>query len=129
MRLPSLVARRPFLSGLLGVLGLGAAGILYERPRFLFRRYPATPYDDLLEQLGDSREGAARLGQAVLAARPGFRPEGAAMALRGGPGRVSLAKAVEADTAGGRLQTIQGWLLPEAVVLISGIAAKTTPAA
>src|SRR5205085_884429 len=61
-----LLARRPFLAGLMGVLAL--AGLAWEAPKVfpkLFaRRYPPSPFDDLLALLPD-RENAVRLGGAL----------------------------------------------------------------
>lgn len=116
------VGRRRLLTGILVLLG-AAGGLIYEYPRLIGRRYPRTPYDDLLAQLGD-RERAAKLGTAVIAARPDFGAQAAAQALRSGLGRGSIARAVSADIAQGRLSTVQGWLLPESLILVSGIAAK-----
>ncbi len=124
MSVKTQIARRPLLAGLLGLAGLGiAGGLVYEVPRLGHRRYPRSKFDDLLGQLGD-RDSAAKLGAAVLAARPGFTAQAAARTLREGPGKGSLAHAVDGDIAGSRLVQVQGWLLPESLVLVAGIAAN-----
>jgi len=120
----SFVARRPVLAGLLGALGASAAvwALLEGRP--LMRRYAPTPYDDLLGQLGE-RESAIRLGAAVLAGGRGFQARRAAEQLRAGHSGFSLARAAAADVVQGRLETVDGWLLPRTVELLAGIAAQT----
>lgn len=118
------IARRPLLAGLLGVLGIGAAGgLVYEVPRLMRPRYKRTKYDDLLSQL-DDRDNAVKLGAAYLAQAAQFDPTAAAEALRHGEGKGSVARAVGADIAEGRLVQVHGWLLPESLVRIAGIAAK-----
>lgn len=115
--------RRKFLAGLLALFGLGAAGVAYDYTDLFGRGYPRTKYDDLLTQLGD-RDSAARLGVAVVAAEPDFQVQNAARELRSGPGKGSLGRSISADIARGRLSPVQGWLLPDSLVLASGIAAK-----
>lgn len=128
------ISRRPLLAGIMAVLGLGAAGgLLYEVPRLFGRRYPRTPYDDLLDQLGD-RESAARLGRAALAEIPAnsgiavlLDPEKAAEALRQGPAQGSIARAVELDIVQGRVAEVHGWILPLSLLSVAAIAAKAPP--
>lgn len=115
--------RRKFLAGLLALFGLGMAGVVYEYPSLFGRRYPRTKYDDLLTQLND-RDSAARLGAAVIAAEPDFQAGSAARELRRGPGKGSLERAVSRDITQGHLSPVQGWLLPDSLVLASGIAAR-----
>jgi hypothetical protein len=118
------IARRPFLFGALGLAAAGVAGgLFYAVPKFLARRYPPTPYDDLLTQL-DDRDSAARLGDAVVAAQPRFDAKAAAEALRQGPGKVSLKTGIDQDVAAGRLTEVRGWLLPETLAMAAGIAAR-----
>jgi hypothetical protein len=122
----SAIARRPLLAGLVGVLGLGVAGgLVYEIPRLGRRQYKRTQFDDLLAQL-DDRESAIRLGAAVTAEEPGFDAAMAARALRQGAGRGSLSRAVTADIAQGRLRIVHGWLVPESLALVAGIALKSS---
>jgi hypothetical protein len=125
------VSRRRVLMGVFGLAGIVLLGdLVFEVPRLLTRRYPSTPYDDLLSQLGD-RESAARLGKAVLAAEPGFGGGSAAQALRRSPAKGSLRTGIDGDLASGRLIEIHGWLLPQTLVTVSAIAAleqKASPA-
>jgi hypothetical protein len=122
------IARRPVLSSLGALFGLGIAGsLIYEGPRLLGRRYPHTKYDDLLDQLPD-RESAAKLGRVALADEPQFDPKSAADALRHGAANGSLPRAIAADVAQGRLVEVQGWVLPESLVRVSSIAAKMSGA-
>lgn len=117
-----LIGRRPVLAVLVGLAAL-AGGLAYELPRLLAPRYKPTPYDDLLAQFGD-RETAARLGRAVLAASPRpFDPASAAEALRNGPGKGSLGRAMAADIAQGRLVEVEGWLLPASLAHAAALAA------
>jgi hypothetical protein len=118
------VARRPLIAGLLGAIAVAAAGgVIYEWPRWMHHGYPRTPFDDLLAQLND-RESAAKLGSAVLSEKPRFDAKNAGQALRMKIGSGSVAKAVEGDIAGGRLVEVQGWLVPETLAELAGIAAK-----
>lgn len=130
------IARRPILKSVTALLGLGVAGgLIFEVPRLFGRRYPRTKFDDLLDQVPD-RESAARLGQAAIAQIERHKDvwplPGAASAasdLRSGPGNGSIASAVQADIAKGRLVELQGWILPLSLVLVSVIAAEVQPAA
>ncbi len=118
------ITRRPLLVGLLSALGLGiAGGIAYELPRLMRRRYPPTPFDDLLSQL-DDRDNAAKLGAAVIAEEPAFDAKAVAQALRMKIGKRPLDRAVDQDIVHGRLVEVQGWVLPETLALVSAIAAK-----
>lgn len=125
------LTRRPLLAGFLALLGLGMAGALvYEGPRLFRRRYPATPYDDLLDQLPD-RDSAAKLGRAVLAEIPAnsdaailLDPKTAADDLRHGPAQGSLARAAELDAAQGRIAEVHGWILPISLLPVAAMAAR-----
>lgn len=128
------VTRRPLLASIAVVLGLGVGGgLVYEIPRLFARRYPRTKFDDLLDQVPD-REGAAKLGHTAMAQIERhtdiFVPwaERAARDLRNGPGKGSIARAVEADIVEGRLVELEGWVLPISLVLVSIIAAEVQPA-
>lgn len=119
-----LLGRRPVVAGLLGMLGLGAGGGLLYGVRLLRRRrYPPTSFDDLLAQLPD-RDAAATLGAAVLAETPRFDPEAAARQLRWNLAGKPLARGVEKDVGDGRLQAVQGWLLPASLAETAAIAAS-----
>lgn len=118
------IARRPVLAAVLGALGIGVAGgLIYEVPTLFHRRYPRTPFDDLLSLLAD-RESATKLGAAVLAVRPGFDPQAEASALRRKIGDGSLAQAVADDIASNHLVEIHGWLIPATLASLSALAAK-----
>jgi hypothetical protein len=118
------IGRRPFLSGLVGVAAL-AAIVALEAPRFfprLFaRRYPPTPFDDLLALLPD-RENAVRVGAALVR---GARIDVRTMAarLRRKIGGHSLAMAIADDLTQDRMIEAQGWLLPESLGELCTLAA------
>jgi hypothetical protein len=121
------IARRPLLASLAGLFGVAVVGVAYEGVHVFGRRYPRTKFDDLLDQLTD-RESAAKLGHAAVAETPNFDVKTAARALRTGSGRGSVARAMDADIAQGRLVTVQRWVLPESLVLVASIAAATSGA-
>jgi hypothetical protein len=85
------------------------------------KRYPATPYDDLLGQLVE-REPAAKLGAAVLHSNPGFRLAPLAADLRQ-PGR-ELARRAPLDAGQNRLLEADGWVLPDSVARYAALAAS-----
>jgi len=60
----TLVSRRNLVMGAVGAVVVG--GIGFEASRVLRKRYAPSPYDDLLAKL-DDRDGAAQIGEAVLA--------------------------------------------------------------
>ncbi len=111
--------RRGMIAGV-AVAGAAVAAGLYRFTDLFVKHYPPTAHDDLLEQLGD-RDQAARLGAAVDNA-PGAKALAARLrtSLQG-----DLATAVQADVAAGRLTEVKGWLLPQTVVLLSALAAKS----
>lgn len=120
------ISRRPFISGLLGIVALAGIAAL-EAPRFfprLFeRRYPSTPFDDLLALLPD-RDNAVRLGAALVAANShsmGARAHAAR--LRRKIDGHSLALAVASDLAQGELVEAQGWLIPGSLAELCMLAA------
>ena len=127
------IARRPLLASALGIFGVAVAGgAIYEGTRLFGRRYPRTKFDDLLDQLPD-RESAAKLGHAALAQAqtdiPLPSPAAIAHEMRTGASGGSVARAVNADIAQGRIVTIQGWLLPMSLVEMATIAASVQPSA
>jgi hypothetical protein len=112
--------RRNLLAGSGALIVAVAAGAAWKlRPQR--KHYAPTPYDDLLNRLGD-RESAAKFGVAALAALPAFTPQTGAAKLRARLGRNSLQKAAFADAAAGRLVEVGGWLVPESVVLMAALA-------
>ena len=122
------LARRPFLAGLLGVLAL-AGMVAWEAPKLfpkLFaRRYPPSPFDDLLALLPD-RENAVRLGGALDGGR-NLDARSTAERLRRRIGGHSLAVIIAGDLAENRLVEAQGWLIPESLAELCALAAMVEP--
>ncbi|OAI44933.1 hypothetical protein AYO42_03850 [Rhizomicrobium sp. SCGC AG-212-E05] len=111
--------RRALLAGLAAAGAALAAG-MYRFTDIFVKHYPATPYDDLLAHL-DDREQAARLGAAVR--HPSDANTLASRLRASVPG--DLEAAVQADITAGRLTEVRGWLLPQTLVLLSALAAKS----
>lgn len=111
--------RRSLIAGA-GVAATAVAAGLYRFTDLFVKHYPPTPYDDVLEKVVD-RNYAARLGAVVKDA-----PDAATLAARlrkampGTPEAAALA-----DVAAGRLVEVDGWLLPQTVVWMAALAAKT----
>lgn len=120
------VSRRPFISGLLGVVALaGVAALEGPRlfPKLFERRYPPTPFDDLFAALTD-RENAVRLGAALVASAPRpLDPRILAAHLRSKIGGHSLALAIADDLSQGRLSEAHGWLVPDSLAVLCVLAA------
>jgi hypothetical protein len=112
-------ARRNVIAG---VAAAGAAVVagLYRFTDLLVKHYAPTPFDDVLAALAD-REQAARIG-AFVPDMPA--PQTLAARLRALLTPDGLASAVKADLADGRLEEVDGWLLPQSVALLSALAAK-----
>jgi len=125
----TVIARRPFLSGLVGILALAGIAAL-EGPRLfpdLFaKHYDPTPFDDLFALLPD-RENAVRLGATLIQDRPLPDLRTAATRLRRRLGGHSLAVAIADDLARNRLIVAQGWLLPESLAELCALAARVQP--
>jgi hypothetical protein len=123
------LARRSFFAGFMGVVVLAGIAAL-EVPQFfpgLFqRRYPPTPFDDLLALLPD-RENAVRLGAALTNGRSPANAKEFAMQLRKKIGGHSLARAMADDLAQNRLTETGGWLLPESLAELCALAAMAEP--
>ena len=111
--------RRALNAGLAAAGAAVAAG-LYRYTDVFVKHLPATPYDDLLTHLPD-RDQAKRLGALVKGT-----PDANALAaqLRGKMPR-GLSAAAKADIAAGRLVEVEGWLLPQSMVLLAALAAKS----
>ncbi|OJT97694.1 MAG: hypothetical protein BGN82_10460 [Alphaproteobacteria bacterium 65-7] len=109
--------RRVLLAGA-GLAAIAAGAGLYRFTDVIVKHYPPTPYDDLLEQLAD------RATARVIGARLPVEPAHAATRLREALTGQSLADAVQADVAAGRLSEVAGWLLPESVALLAALAAR-----
>ncbi|MGH6870474.1 MAG: hypothetical protein ACREHE_03110 [Rhizomicrobium sp.] len=118
------VARRPVLASLFGLIGLSLiGGTAYEMAHILRRHYPPTAFDDLLDLLPD-RENAERIGVVVIANARTFDVARVARDLRRRIARHPLADALEDDTAHGRLVEIGGWVMPETLTELCGLAAS-----
>jgi hypothetical protein len=120
----SQIARRPFLAGLFGLVGLSLiGGAAYETAHIVNRRYAPTAFDDLLQQLAD-RDSAERVGAVVLASAPEFDVRKVARELRRKIAGRPLDAILAADAADGRLVEVAGWLLPETLARLCGLAAS-----
>jgi hypothetical protein len=116
--------RRKVIGATAGVVVLAAAGAGYEVWRGFGKRYPPTPYDDLLSLLPD-REGARQVGRAFLATNSGFMPAYAATALRQHIGHRSLMAVLNDEISTGQLAEAGHWLLPQTFVGLCALAAKS----
>jgi hypothetical protein len=117
------IARRPFLAGLFGLLGLGLiGGAAYEAAHAVNRRYAPTAFDDLLSQLTD-RDSAERVGAVVMSSAPEFDVRKVARDLRRKIGGKPLIDVLDADIAQDRLSEVNGWLMPETLAQLCGLAA------
>ena len=104
------------------VAAAGAAVTARALPlhRLFVKHYPPTPYDDVLARLDDRdpggpvRRGGARRAGCASAGGPAARPAGR-----------RLAAAAQADIAANRLAEADGWLVPESVMLLAALAART----
>jgi hypothetical protein len=118
------IARRPFLAGVFGLLGLGVVGgTAYEAAHILHRRYPPTAFDDLLDLLPD-RENAEKIGVVVIANSRAFDVRKLAGDLRHKIGKQALTDVLEADIGAGHLTEIGGWVMPETLTRLCGLAAS-----
>ncbi|HEY6577738.1 MAG TPA: hypothetical protein VIY09_00320 [Rhizomicrobium sp.] len=118
------LARRSLLKSVLGAAGLAIVAVaVVESPRLFTPAHAPSPFDDLLAQLPD-RENAARLGGAFLATAQDFDAVRVARALRERLAHRPLSAALQADVAAGRMAEAHGWVLPETLVLLCGLAAK-----
>jgi hypothetical protein len=116
------IARRPFLKGVLGATGIAIAAVaLVEAPRLFARRYPPSPYDDLLAHLPD-RQSAVVIGGAWLARNSHFDAQQTARGLRAQLARQSLAAALDADLADAHMAEMHGWVLPGTLVALCALA-------
>jgi hypothetical protein len=120
------MSRRALLGGGAAIVGLGVAAVLVMKaPAFFGPHYPPSPFDDLLSRLPD-REGARRLGSAVLAQQKSFDTRTAVRQLRARFRSSSLSDAMTSDLRQDRLIEVHGWVLPEALTTLCAIAAKVT---
>ncbi len=118
------LARRPFLVALFGLAGLSVVGgTVYEAAHMLRRSYPPTAFDDLLSQLPD-RDNAVKVGEAVLTNAPSFDVRRVGKDLRKKIGTQSLSDVLETDIQSGHLDEIQGWVMPDTLTKLCGLAAS-----
>jgi hypothetical protein len=105
--------------GAAAVVAGGAVGVRL----MLRKRYAPTPYDDLIALVRD-RDGAAQIGETVLAQEERFEPLAKAAALRTRIAKRPLAAVLTEDADQHRLVEAGGWVLPETLGLICALAAK-----
>ncbi|HEY3637166.1 MAG TPA: hypothetical protein VGK90_03360 [Rhizomicrobium sp.] len=118
------ITRRPLLKVLAGGAVVAVAGAaLWEAPKFLASRHPASPYDDLLAQLPD-RENAIRIGAAFLGTQPGFDAVKTAQALREKLASHNLQAVLENELAKAQVGEAHGWVLPQTLIALCALAAK-----
>ena len=117
----NLFTRRSVVVGAGGAVVLAAAG--FEGTRLLRKHHAPTAFDDLLSRL-DDRDGAAQIGEAVLANTDDFDANAVAANLRARLKRDTLAQAVSGDAVEGRLLEARGWVIPEDLGLLCALAAK-----
>jgi len=110
--------RRAFIAGV-AVMGVAVAAGLYRFTDLFVKHYPPTPYDDVLGKLVD-RSYAARLGAA--AHQTASADTLAAQLRKTIPG--DLKPAIDADIAADRLSEVDGWLVPQTLMLLSALASK-----
>jgi hypothetical protein len=115
-------SRRSMLFAGAGAAALGTGGIAYESWRLLVRRYPPTPYDDLLSLLPD-REAARRLGSAFLSEHSNFTPRHAAKALRERIAGQPLLTVLDREIGTGGLTEAGHWLVPQTLAGLCALAA------
>ena len=115
-------SRRWIMGGGAGVAAAIVAGVF--APQWFGKHYPPTPYDDLLALL-DDREAAKLVGRAFLKSQPDFTPAKAARALRQHIGKRALSPFLEDEIALGQLTEAGRWVLPQTLVGLCALAAKT----
>jgi hypothetical protein len=119
--------RRLVLAGM-GVLAAAVAGgVAFEAVRLWGKHYPPTPYDDLLDRLAD-RPAAETVGRAFLAQHPNFTAATAAAALRARIGKQQFAGMLQQEIAAGHITAAGRWIMPETLVGLCALAAKSAPA-
>jgi hypothetical protein len=117
------IARRPFLTVLLGALGVGVlGGLAYEAPRLFRPRFAPTAFDDLLGRLPD-RSSANRFGAAFLTHKKDFDPKSVAQKLRARLSTRSLSGALDEDIDRNRIVEVNGWVVPDTLAALCALAA------
>ena len=110
--------RRGILAGLAAAIVVAAGGAAWKFHLFA-KRYPPTPYDDLLNQISD-REPAIIFGRAAAKSLPGA-PQLAAQLRRDGrplPARAAV------EPAEAQVAEVAGWVVPQSVALYAALAAQ-----
>ncbi len=110
--------RRSILAGLAAAIIAAAGGAVWKFHIFA-KRYPPTPYDDLLNQISD-REPAIIFGRAAAGSLPGA-PELAAQLRRDGR---TLAARAAVEPAEAQVTEVAGWVVPQSVALYAALAAQ-----
>lgn len=110
--------RRGILAGLV-VVAAAAAGSAAWKFRLFAKRYPPTPYDDLLSQIED-RAPAIVFGQAARKSQPGAAQ--LAAALRRDGRTLSARAAIEPGEA--QITEVAGWVVPLSVAQYAALAAQ-----
>lgn len=108
--------RRNVLAGLVVAAAAGGAAWKF---RLFRKRYPPTPYDDLLDQIAD-REPAILFGRTARKSLPGAAR--LAAALRRDGRTLAARAAAEPDEA--EIAEVAGWLVPQSVALYAALAAQ-----
>lgn len=124
MSLKETIARRPLLAILGGAVGLGVLGGGIYEARLLGGHSRHHGYADLLSQLNDP-DAANRVGGRVLDEAEVFEPQVVAHELRRRLKGRELAAVLADDASQGRIVETGGWVLPETLALLCGLAAKT----
>ncbi|MBV9572148.1 MAG: hypothetical protein JO056_12990 [Alphaproteobacteria bacterium] len=117
--------RRTIVAGSAAGLAIVAAGAIALRPdRLLRKRYPPTPYDDLLGLLTD-RELARQIGRVYLSGHANFTSATAAGALRKHIAHRPLEIVLTDEVASGQLVEAAHWIMPETLVGLCALAARS----
>ena len=118
------IARRPLLTALGALLGIGAVGgITYEASGLLGLRTHRGAYEDLISLLPDL-DDAVTLGRVVLAGDGAFQRQEVAHDLRRKIGQRPLSTVLSEDVVQGRVVETGGWVLPETLARLCALAAK-----
>ena len=115
--------RRAMLLGA-GAAAITAASTFALKPRWLFgKRYPQTPYDDLLSLLAD-RGSASQLGKVYMQTYPSTDLSSEAVALRRQIAGRDLQAVMAGEAARGQLVEVSHWLIPQTLAGLCALAAN-----
>ncbi|HEY2032651.1 MAG TPA: hypothetical protein VGH02_03070 [Rhizomicrobium sp.] len=118
------VARRPLLTALGALMGIGAVGgIAFEASGLLGLPKRKSTYEDLISLLPD-RDDAVTVGSAALEGDHAFQARMAAHDLRRKIGQRPLSLVLGEDAVQGRIVETGGWVLPETFAGLCALAAK-----